>query len=147
MDDKLKAICRVLGKGLMAGGVYVLLWILVVRGHYVWAFPPSALIAILVVGILPVCLILLHGGLSGWGWSYVIAVLFSFFLYYFLSYNAVIAPFFYGPSGLENPDWYSLLSLFLFMAASKALTLLLMVITVLPPDYRAMAVSEKEESL
>ena len=130
MDDKLKTICRVLGKGLMAGGVYVLLWILVVRGHYVWRFSDSVCISLFFIGAVPVYFLLLRGEAKGWGWSYIIAVLLSFFCNFIISFYPVIDRLLYGPGGLADMGVVLIILFWLFMAASKALTLLLMVITV-----------------
>ena len=128
MDEKLKTIRRVLVKGLLTGGIYVLLWILVVRGYYVWMFSESAIITIIFIGAVPVYYLLSHGGTKGWGWSYAIAVLLSFFCNFQITFDPVVAQL---CSGTRGPGMVFVLIISPFMAASKGLTLFLMVVTVI----------------
>ncbi len=137
---------RVLIKGLLAGGVYVLLWILVLRYLFVHALQDGAMVVILLLGTYSICRLLLINGVEGWGWSYCVYVLFSFFLNLILFFHPQTAAFLHGLGG-GIADGLALVSLWRAMAVYKGVILLLMLLTVLPPDRRAGTVSEKEARL
>lgn len=119
---------RVVARGLAAGGVYVVLWVVLLHTLFTGEILEGLIWAAFFSCMALCAWILLWDGSRGWGWSFLLAVIGSFAVNMALFFCRRAAPFLFGAG--EMPEFGGLLVLWLLlrMILVKALTAALLLI-------------------